>query len=262
VTALASVTPAAHSVSSAIYPDLTGKVIFITGGASGIGAAHCRAFSRVGAQVVFVDIQRDAGQALSQSLPGSLFIHCDLTDLDALASAIDTARAERGPIACLINNAAVDQRMDVEQLGADDFEWMMQVNLRHVIFAAQAVIPHMQSLGGGVIVNTSSTAWLTGIGELPLYSAAKAAIVGFTNSLARRLGRERIRVNAIAPGFVPTDRQRSLWFDAEAERAVILRQCLPDAIQPDDIANLAVFLCSDAARMITKQVLVVNAGLT
>jgi NAD(P)-dependent dehydrogenase (short-subunit alcohol dehydrogenase family) len=212
--------------------------------------------------VVFVDIQRDAGQALSQSLPGSLFIHCDLTDLDALASAIDTARAERGPIACLINNAAVDQRMDVEQLGADDFEWMMQVNLRHVIFAAQAVIPHMQSLGGGVIVNTSSTAWMTGIGELPLYSAAKAAIVGFTNSLARRLGRERIRVNAIAPGFVRTDRQRRLWFDGDAERAVIARQCLPDAIQPDDIANLAVFLCSDAARMITKQVLVVNAGLT
>lgn len=252
----------APRASSAGYPDLAGKVVFITGGASGIGAAHCRAFARVGAQVVFVDIQRDAGRALCAALPGSLFIHCDLTDLGALAAAIDRARAELGPVACLVNNAAVDQRKDVEQLGAEDFQWMMDVNLRHVIFAAQAVIPHMRSLGGGAIVNTSSTAWLTGIGELPLYSAAKAAIVGFTNSLARRVGSERIRVNAIAPGFVPTERQRRLWVDADAERAVIARQCLPDAIQPDDVANLAVFLCSDAARMITKQVLVVNAGLT
>lgn len=262
VTSPVSETSPAQAPASASYPDLAGKVVFITGGASGIGAAHCRAFARVGAQVVFVDIQRDVGHALCHALPGSLFIQCDLTDLGALAAAIEIARAECGPIACLINNAAVDQRKDMEQLDAEDFQWMMDVNLRHVIFAAQAVIPQMRSLGGGVIINTSSTAWLTGIGELPLYSAAKAAIVGFTNSLARRVGAERIRVNAIAPGFVPTDRQRSLWFDGEAERAVIARQCLPDAIQPDDVANLALFLCSDAARMITKQVLVVNAGLT
>jgi NAD(P)-dependent dehydrogenase (short-subunit alcohol dehydrogenase family) len=244
------------------YPDLAGKVVFITGGASGIGAAHCRAFAQAGARVAFVDIQQEAGEALCAELPGCEFISCDLTDLEALGAAIEATRERLGPISCLINNAAVDQRKDVELLSADDFEWMMDANLRHVIFAAQAVIPHMRALGGGAIVNTSSTAWLTGIPDLPLYSAAKAAIVGFTNSLARRVGAERIRVNAIAPGFVPTARQRSLWFDADTERAVIARQCLPDAIQPGDVANLALFLCSDAARMITKQVFVINAGLT
>jgi NAD(P)-dependent dehydrogenase (short-subunit alcohol dehydrogenase family) len=244
------------------YPDLEGKVILVTGGASGIGAAHCRAFARTGATVAFLDIQEEAGQALAAELPGGLFVPCDLTDLDALAAAIDRIRTEKGPVSALINNAAVDQRRDIDELAPADFQWMMDVNLRHLVFAAQRVIPHMRALGGGAIVNTSSTAWTTGIADLPLYSAAKAAIVGFSNSLARRLGPERIRVNVIAPGYVATPRQRSLWFDAQAERALLARQCIPDHVKPEDVANLAVFLCSDAARMLTKQVFIVNAGLS
>jgi NAD(P)-dependent dehydrogenase (short-subunit alcohol dehydrogenase family) len=243
-----------------VYPDLSGKVVLVTGGASGIGAAHVRAFARSGARVAFLDRQDEAGQALAAETPGTMFVACDLTDLEALAAAVEKVRRELGPVAALINNAAVDQRKDITAVDFVDFQWMMDLNLRHVVFTAQKVIPHMRSLGAGSIVNTSAVAWLHGVADLPLYSAAKAAIVGFSNSLARRLGPDRIRVNAIAPGYVSTPRQRSLWFDAEAEKALIARQCLPDPVAPEDVANLALFLCSDAARMITKQCFAVNAG--
>jgi D-xylose 1-dehydrogenase len=248
-------------MSVAVYPDLAGKTILVTGGASGIGAAHVRAFAANGARVSFVDNQEDAGRALAAEVTGSVFLPCDLTDLEALAAAIERIRRDSGPIAGLVNNAAVDQRQDIAALEPADFEWMMNVNLRHVIFASQQVIPHMRSLGGGAIVNTTSTAWMRGVPDLPLYSAAKAAIVGFSNSLARRLGPDRIRVNAVAPGYVSTPRQRSLWHDAAAERALVAQQCIPQPLLAEDVANVAVFLCSDAARMLTKQTFIVNAGL-
>ncbi len=98
------------------------------------------------------------------------------------------------------------------------------------------------------------------VADLPLYSAAKAGIVGFSNSLARRLGPDNIRVNVIAPGHVPTPRQRALWFDPEGEAAMLALQCLPGAVEPEDAAGLVLFLASDASRKITKQVLVINAG--
>lgn len=248
-------------MSAASYPDLVGKVILITGGASGIGAAHVRAFSQAGARVAFLDRQEDAGRALAAELAGTHFIPCDLLDLVALSAAIETVRTEIGPVFGLINNAAVDQRHNFDKLEPSDFDWMMGVNLRHVIFAAQKVVPHMRSLGSGSIVNTSSTAWQSGLADLPLYSAAKAAIVGFSSSLARQVGPDRIRVNVIAPGYVATPRQKSLWFDAAAEQSYMARQCLPDPVAPEDVANLAVFLCSDAGRMLTKQTFTINAGL-
>jgi NAD(P)-dependent dehydrogenase (short-subunit alcohol dehydrogenase family) len=248
-------------MSSPVYPDLAGKVILVTGGASGIGAAHVRAFAATGARVAFLDKQEDAGRALAAEVKEAVFLSCELTDLGALGAAIEQVRRELGPVSGLVNNAAVDQRKDIAALGAEDFQWMLDVNLKHVVFAAQQVVPHMLSLGGGAIVNTSSTAWMSGVADLPLYSAAKAAIVGFSNSLARRLGPQHIRVNAIAPGYVSTPRQRSLWFDENAEQALLARQCIPEPVKPGDVANLAVFLCSDAARMLTKQCFIVNAGM-
>jgi D-xylose 1-dehydrogenase len=142
----------------------------------------------------------------------------------------------------------------------DDFDWMMGVNLRHVVFAAQRVLPYMRSLGRGSIVNTSSVAWMRGLSDLQLYSAAKAAIVGFTHSLAREVGPDRIRVNAIGPGYVSTPRQRALWSDEAAEKRSLALQCLPDAVEPQDIAEAALFLCSDASRMVTKQFITINGG--
>jgi NAD(P)-dependent dehydrogenase (short-subunit alcohol dehydrogenase family) len=243
---------------------MAGRVVLITGGASGIGEAHVRTFAADGAKVAFIDKQDEAGRALEAELRASgaavAFVPCDLLDIEALGAAIDRVGEALGPIHSLINNAAVDQRHEIDAVTPSDFDWMMNVNLRHAIFAAQRALPQMRRLGGGSIVNTSSVAWMRGIANVPLYSAAKAAAIGFTNSLARAVGPDRVRVNAIAPGYVATPRQRALWHDAEAEKRTLALQCLPDAIVPQDIAEAALFLCSDAARMITKQCITINGG--
>ena len=136
----------------------------------------------------------------------------------------------------------------------EEFDWTIGVNLKHVFFAAQAVVPQMQARGGGSIINMSSVAWMRGAPALPVYAAAKAAIVGFTNSLARLVGPDRIRVNAIAPGMVITERQRRLWYPDEQKIAELrTRQAIPDAVTPDDIASMALFLASDESQRITRQ---------
>ena len=246
------------------YPDLVGQVIVVTGGATGIGAAHVTAFAETGARVRFLDVQTQPGEALAHDLSGTghdvRFVPCDLLDLHQLRTAIDGIGIADGPMFGLVNNAAVDQRHGFLDMTATDFDYMMHVNLRHVVFAAQYAVPQMRTLGRGSIVNTSSVAWMRGIVGLQLYSAAKSAIIGLTNSLARELGPSRIRVNAVAPGNVPTTRQHALWSSPERDTSMRALQCLPDQILPGDIAGAAVFLCSDAARMITKQCIVVNAG--
>jgi D-xylose 1-dehydrogenase len=247
------------------YDSLKGRTVVVTGGASGIGEAFVRAFAANGARVAFLDLQADVGEALAAAVGGAeppLFVRCDLTDVAALRQALDSLRAALGPAAVLVNNAANDQRLSFEAVSPAEFDWMMAVNLRHVFFAAQAVVPQMRELGYGSIINMSSVAWMRGIPDLEGYAAAKAAIVGFTNSLARRVGPDRIRVNAIAPGMVLTERQRRLWFnDASQIEAGRARQCLPDLLGPDDIATMALFLAADDSRLITKQCFSVNAGL-
>jgi NAD(P)-dependent dehydrogenase (short-subunit alcohol dehydrogenase family) len=190
-----------------------------------------------------------------------LFVACDLTDVAALRAALERIRAALGPAAVLVNNAANDLRQTLGEVTPDQFDWMMAVNLRHVYFACQAVVPQMIALGQGSIVNMSSLAWMFGTPDLQAYAAAKAAIVGLTNSLARQYGAQHIRVNAIAPGLVLTEKQRRLWFQDDARlAAVVSRQALPEVIEPADIARLALFLASDDSRMITKQTIAVNGG--
>jgi D-xylose 1-dehydrogenase len=248
------------------YQSLAGRVVIVTGGASGIGEVLVRAFAENGARVVFLDVQEDAGRALATALApeaphAPLFVACDLVRIDQLRDALARVRGELGPAAVLINNAANDQRQTFAEVEPDAFDWMMAVNLRHVYFACQAVVPQMIELGHGAIVNMSSMAWMTGAPDLQAYAAAKAAIVGFTNSLAREVGRHRIRVNAIAPGLVLTARQRRLWFADDSKAAVLIgRQALPDPIEPADIARLALFLAADDSRMITRQIFAVNGG--
>lgn len=244
------------------YPDLQDRTVIVTGGASGIGEAFVRAFAASGAKVAFLDVDRPAGETLAAALPDRpLFLPCDLTDLAALRAAVAQAGQTLGPASVLVNNAARDQRQSFAEVDEAAFDSMMAVNFRHVFFASQAVLPQMRAAGSGSIINMSSVAWMAGGRDMQAYSAAKAAIVGFTNSLARDVGQDRIRVNAIAPGMVITERQRRLWFQDEAKIAEFrARQCLPGAIEPADIAHAALFLASNASRMITKQCLVVNAG--
>ena len=249
------------------YSSLAGRVVLITGGASGIGAAFVRAFAGQGARVAFLDVDRDAGDALVREIAASsgtapLFVPCDLLDIDALRNAMAEAHRSLGDAAILVNNAANDQRQVLAEVTPTEFDWMIGVNLKHVFFAAQAVVPQMQARGGGSIINMSSIAWMRGAPALPVYAAAKAAIVGFTNSLARSVGPDRIRVNAIAPGMVITERQRRLWYPDEKVIAEIrTRQAIPDAVTPEDIANMALFLASDESQRITSQCFRVDGGL-
>ena len=249
------------------YAGLADRVVLITGGASGIGAAFVRAFAAQGARVAFLDVDADAGKALAKEvadISGSalLFVPCDLLDINALRSAMTQVHGALGDAAVLVNNAANDQRQVLAEVTPAEFDWMIGVNLKHVFFAAQAVVPQMQARGGGSIINMSSVAWMRGAPALPVYAAAKAAIVGFTNSLARLVGPDRIRVNAIAPGMVITERQRRLWFPNDQTIAELrTRQAIPDAVTPEDIASMALFLASDASQRITRQCFQVDGGL-
>jgi NAD(P)-dependent dehydrogenase (short-subunit alcohol dehydrogenase family) len=249
------------------YDSLKGRTVVVTGGASGIGAAFVRAFAANGASVAFLDIDSDLGTSLAKALAGDakapvpLFVPCDLTDIASLRAALDTVRATLGPAAVLVNNAANDQRYEFAAMTPEAFDRTIAVNFRHVFFAAQAVAEQMREVGHGSIINMSSVSWMRGIPGLEAYASTKAAIVGLTNTLARALGPSRIRVNAIAPGMVLTERQRRLWFQDESQIEVgRALQCLPDLIAPEDIANLALFLAADDSRLITKQCISVNGG--
>jgi len=249
------------------YAGLAGRVVLITGGASGIGAAFVRAFAAQQARVAFLDLDTDAGEALVREVAAAggsapLFVPCDLLDIAALRDAMGQVRSKLGDAAVLVNNAANDQRQVLSEVTPEQFDWSIGVNLKHVFFAAQAVVPQMQALGGGSIINMSSVAWMRGAPALPTYAAAKAAIVGFTNSLARVVGPNRIRVNAIAPGMVITERQRRLWYPDEKQIVEMrTRQAIPDAVTPDDIARVALFLASDESQRITRQCFTVDGGL-
>jgi D-xylose 1-dehydrogenase len=250
------------------YESLRDRVVLITGGASGIGEEFVKAFADNGARVAFFDLNDEAGQALTKTLAASarhtpLFLRCDVTRTDDLKTVIAEARQKLGPASALINNAANDQRQTFADVTADEFDRTMAVNFRHIYFASQAVVPQMIELGGGSIVNMSSITWQIGAPELMGYASAKAAVVGFTHSLARQVGKHRIRVSAIAPGLVLTEKQQRLWYPtAEKVAEVVSSQFLPDAVLPADIANLALFLVADDSRMITRQTFSVNGGRT
>jgi NAD(P)-dependent dehydrogenase (short-subunit alcohol dehydrogenase family) len=250
----------------ASYPSLQGRTVFITGGASGIGADIVRAYARNHARVAFVDIDREQGEALAREQKGAgetaLFLPCDVTDVAALQAAIKEARAKLGPIAALINNAASDERHALAEVTADYWDHAQNVNLRHHFFAAQAVHPQMRELGFGSIVNLSSIAWRGGAAEMPAYATAKAGVVGLTRALARAFGADHIRVNAIEPGAVMTDRQQRLWYKTQgAVDAIVQRQLIKETLLGEDIARVALFLGADDSRMITKQSITVDAGL-
>jgi D-xylose 1-dehydrogenase len=248
-------------MSFATYPSLEGRVVFVTGGASGIGAAFVERFSQQGAKVAFVDLQADAGRELGERV-GAWFAPCDVTDASALQSAIADAGARLGPITVLINNVANDTRHAAVETSPAEWRRGLAVNLDPAFIASSAVQPMMKAAGGGAIINVSSINALLGPAEMATYVAAKGAINALSKSLAREWGADRIRVNALSPGWVVTPRQLTLWLTPEAEAEWSELVALKDRIAPDDVARLALFLASDDARMITGQNFVIDAGRT
>jgi NAD(P)-dependent dehydrogenase (short-subunit alcohol dehydrogenase family) len=243
----------------ATYPSLAGRRVFITGGATGIGAALVTAFAAQGAVVGHVDLAADAAAALADGLAAALWFRAlDVTDTPALKAAIADFAAAAGGLEVLINNVANDSRHD--PLAVDEARWrgLMAVNLDCGFFATQAAIRLMPA--GGCIINFSSINALLGPAGMPAYVAAKSAVVGLTKALARQYGPDGIRVNAVLPGWVVTQRQLDLWLTPEAEAEWMSQVALKQRILPEDVANLALFLAADDSRMITGQALVIDGG--
>ncbi len=248
-----------------IYPSLAEKTVFISGGGSGIGAAFTRAFALQGARVGFVDIAEEPSRSLVEQIHAAggakpVFVPCDVCKIDALQNAIEKVRTELGDISVLINNAASDDRHALEDVTPAYWDARIAVNLRHMFFAAQGVLPHMKRLGGGAIINLGSIIWRLKHGGLPAYSTSKAAVTGLTRTLAREFGRFNIRVNTVSPGAVWTERQIKLWYTPEFEKEVAAGQCLNTRVLPEDIANMALFLASDAGAKCSAQDFIVDAG--
>lgn len=255
------------SMQFATYPSLTDRVVLISGGASGIGADMVRAFVSNGARVGFLDVQDGPAEALVRELGGTarqapLYLHCDVTDVTALQASVESVRARLGPVAVLVNNAADDQRHPVDAVTSEYWDRSFDVNLRHHFFAAQAVHPHMEELGFGSIINFSSIAWRFGADQMVAYATAKGAVVALTRALARSFGPDNIRVNAVEPGAVITERQRELWFKTQdAIDQTVQRQLIRRVLLGEEIARTVLFLAADDSRMITKQSIAVDAGL-
>jgi NAD(P)-dependent dehydrogenase (short-subunit alcohol dehydrogenase family) len=249
----------------AIYPSLRDRVVFVTGGASGIGAEHVTQFAAQGAKVAFVDIADDAAAALIGRIgaaghPVPLYRHCDLKDIAALRATIAEVGQRLGAITVLVNNAANDQRHRFEDVTVEYWDERLATNLRHQFFAIQAVAPMMRSAGGGSIVNFGSVSWHSLQGGMPAYTTAKAAVEGLTRGMARDLGPDGIRVNTVIPGWIMTERQITLWLTPEAEKNLMQVQCLKQKLAPADVTRMVLWLASDDSRMCTAQLWVVDAG--
>lgn len=247
------------------YPDLNDSVTFITGGGAGIGAAFVQAFHAQGAKVAFVSLPDEAIEAPVEALMQGeerppLYIPCDVRDVEALQAAIRKTETELGPIDTLINNAARDDRFDLQDYSVDDWNNSLNTNLRPHFFTVQAVLPSMQARGRGSIINMGSNAANLGLAGFAAYVTAKSGIAGLTKALAREVGVSNVRVNAIVPGWVMTERQKKLWASEEKIESCLNDQSIKRLTSVEDIANGALFLASSAAAMITGQSLVIDGG--
>jgi NAD(P)-dependent dehydrogenase (short-subunit alcohol dehydrogenase family) len=254
-----------NSNSFASYPSLRDRVVLVTGGGSGIGAAIVEQFALQGARVAFVDIAIECSTELVANLAtrcayAPLFVRCDLADVAALQAAVGEITSRLGPARVLVNNAGSDDRHRFEEITPSYWDERMNVNLRHQFFAVQAVAPGMKAAGGGSIINMSSIAWMVPSPDLSVYIAAKSAIIGMTRSIAHHLGAHNIRVNCVLPGLIVTERQRRLWMSPEYEAEVLARQCLKRLLIPDEVARLLLFLAADDSSAITNQSHIIDGG--
>jgi len=248
-----------------IYPSLEGRVVLVTGGATGIGASIVEHFARQGSRVAFMDVQDEAAHYLvagltAQGCTPPIYLQCDLRDVTVVQRAIKSLIKMLGTVDVLINNAANDQRHSIESVTPESFDQSIAVNLRPQFFTIQAVLPAMRKAGRGSIINMSSISWMIPSTGLPLYITAKAAIVGLTRTLAHELGPHNIRVNAVLPGAIATERQKQLWYTPAYKAEIMASQALKRDILPEDVARLVMFLAADDSSAITNQSYVVDGG--
>lgn len=249
---------------TATFHDLEGKSVFITGGGSGIGASLSEGFLEQGAKVAFV--QRSNSEQFCADMEAKhgirpLFIPCDITDITALEAAFQQAETAHGSIDVLVNNAANDQRHAIEDVTEEFWDWSQAINLKAYFFACQMAAKSMRAGRGGAIVNFSSISYMMGNAGYASYTTANAGINGMSRSLARELGPDKIRVNALAPGWVLTQKQLDKWATPDALAAHLDRQCLKEHLSPRDIVDATLFLASDASRMMTGQMMAVDGGV-
>jgi NAD(P)-dependent dehydrogenase (short-subunit alcohol dehydrogenase family) len=248
-------------MTHAVYPSLAGKTVVITGGGSGIGEVIVESFVRQKSKVFFFDVAENESKALAARLGnGAEFIRCDVTNTAALRAAIAEVERKAGPVASLVNNAANDDRHKLEDVTPEYWENRIAVNLRHLFFAAQAVVPGMKKAGGGAIINLGSVSWHSAICDLSLYETAKAGIEGMTRAMARDLGESSIRVNCVVPGAIRTPRQMKLWHTPEEEAKILAQQCLKQRVDPIHVAAMVLFLASSDGAMCTAHNYWVDGG--
>lgn len=258
----------AHS-RRATYPSLADRVVLITGGGSGIGGAFTEHFFQQGCKVAFFDVDDRASNALVDRLTGNRsgglhapsYLHCDITDIDAMRASVATVEKTLGPVRVLINNASRDERRDFFDITPEFWDGMLAVNLRHQFFVTQAVAKGMMSAGGGSVIMMGSISWMRGRPGMAGYTTAKAGINGLTRTLARELGEHNIRVNCIVPGAIVTERQKAMWLKPGDDQRFLDLQSLKLRLQPDEVARVALFLASDEARGIAGQNMIVDAGI-
>jgi D-xylose 1-dehydrogenase len=242
----------------AIYPSLRGKRVLVTGGGSGIGAGIVEAFARQGSRVTFIDVADGDSQALA-TRTGATFERIDLKDISLVGKCIGGMIERDGPIDVLVNNAANDDRHEVDAVTEEYWNDRIDVNLKHQFFCTQAVVPGMRANGGGAVINLGSISWHLALPGLVLYQTCKAAIEGLTRALARDLGPDNIRVTCVVPGNIKTPRQDQ-WYTPEDEAKLVEAQCLAHRLVPEDVAALVMFLASSDARAITGHEYFVDGG--
>ena len=248
--------------NEAVYPSLNNKVVLVTGGGSGIGESITRSFIKQGAKVAFLDFnEKDSIKLIKDLNTDNLhFEFCDLRDIKQLKNSIKKISSKFGLIQILVNNAARDDRHSLESVTSEYFDERIATNLKHQLFASQAVVSDMEKNGGGAIINMGSTSWMIGQGGMPCYTTAKSAIQGLTRGLARDLGPKNIRVNCVVPGWIMTKRQVDMWLTPESEKELMDRQCIKRKLLPEDIARFVLFMASDEASACSNQSFVVDGG--
>jgi NAD(P)-dependent dehydrogenase (short-subunit alcohol dehydrogenase family) len=249
----------------ASYPSLRDRVIVVTGGASGIGEAIVEAFAMQNSRVAFLDIQDAAADRLIHKIEAAgftppIYVHCDLSDSAAIKASVEDILHRFNTVDVLVNNAGNDSRHSIEEVTPESWDQAMAINLKHQFFMSQAIIPSMRQAGRGSIINMSSISWVIPSTGLPVYVAAKAAIVGLTRTLAHELGVHNIRVNCVMPGAIQTERQERLWFTESYKAEILARQALKRMIGPEEVASLVLFLAAEDSSGITNQRFVIDGG--